>query len=59
MIIVSVKIYFLLKLKNLLTTTKIKLSIVVPIKDEITQNKLVLIYETNKKISEEEIFKFI
>ena len=38
---------------------KIKLSIVVPIKDEITQNKLVLIYETNKKISEEEIFKFL
>ena len=38
---------------------KIKLSVVVPVKDEITQNKLVLIYETNKKISEEEILKFL
>ncbi len=38
---------------------KIKFSVVVPLRDEISQNKLVLIYESKNKISEEEIFKFL
>ena len=38
---------------------KIKLSVVVPLKDEISQNKLVLIYESKNKISDEKIFKFL
>ena len=38
---------------------KIKFSVVVPIKDEISQNKLVLIYETKYKIKQEEILNFL
>ena len=38
---------------------KIKLSVVVPVKDEISQNKLVLIYESKSKVSEEEILNYL
>ncbi len=38
---------------------KIKFSVVVPVEDKITQNKLVLIYENKLKISEEELFDFL
>jgi long-chain acyl-CoA synthetase len=38
---------------------KINCSLVVPVKDEITQNKLVLIYESSFKIKNEQIFNFL
>lgn len=38
---------------------KIKFSVVVPIKDEISQNKLLLIYEAKTKVTEEEILDFL
>ena len=38
---------------------KIKFSVVVPVEDKITQNKLVLIYETKLRISEEELFDYL
>ena len=38
---------------------KIKLSVIVPIKDEITQNKLLLIYEAKKKFKNEDLIDFL
>ena len=37
----------------------IKLSVVTSIKDKLTQNMLVLLYESKKKISEEKILRFL
>ena len=38
---------------------KIKSSVAVSVKDEISQNKIILIYETAYKVSQEEIFNFL
>ena len=38
---------------------KIRLSVVVPVEDKISQNKLVLVYESNSKVKEEQIFNFL
>ena len=38
---------------------KIKLSVIVPIKDEITQNKLLLLYEAKKKFKNEDLIDFL
>ena len=38
---------------------EIKLSAVTSIKDNITQNKLILVYESEKKINNVEIYKFL
>jgi len=38
---------------------KIKLSAVIPVKDAITQNKLILIYESKYKIKKENIMEFL
>ena len=37
----------------------IKLSVVSSIKDQLTQNKLVLLYESKKKITEEKILSYL
>ena len=37
----------------------IKLSVVTSIKDKLTQNMLVLLYESKKKINEEKILRFL
>ena len=38
---------------------KIRLGVVTSIPDKITQNKLILIYEANKKINYAEMYKFL
>ena len=38
---------------------KIKFCVVVPVKDEIFQNKLVLVYETNYKIEESDVLNYL
>lgn len=60
MIIVSGENIFPIEIEKFVNGhRKIKMSVVVPVKDEISQNKLVLIYETNYKISELEILNYL
>ena len=60
MILVSGENIYPSEIENLLNNhKKIKLSAVTSIKDKITQNKLILVYEPVKKINDKEIYKFL
>ncbi|MAH97789.1 MAG: hypothetical protein CMA12_00360 [Euryarchaeota archaeon] len=60
MIIVSGENIFPTEIEKFVNShKKIKFSVVVPVKDEITQNKLVLIYESKNKVKEVEILNFL
>ena len=60
MIVVSGENIFPTEIEKFINNNKkIKFSVVVPVEDKITQNKLVLIYETKLRISEEELFDYL